>query len=75
MPGNVNENGTSPEVKDLVVFDILRNSECVECRKELLAGDFLFMENDRPLCLRCADLDHLAYLPGGYKVRSCHRHC
>ena len=49
----------------LVVFDILRNSECVECRKELLASEFLFMEDGRPLCLRCADLDHLAYLPRG----------
>jgi hypothetical protein len=26
---------------------------------------FFFMENDRPLCLGCADLDHLAYLPRG----------
>jgi hypothetical protein len=65
MPGKTNENGTSEESKDLVVFDILRDSECAECRKELLAGDFLFMEGGRPLCLTCADLDHLAYLPRG----------
>jgi hypothetical protein len=63
MPGN--ESGTSPELKDLVVFDILRDSECAECRKRLLARDFLFMEDGRPLCLTCADLDHLAYLPRG----------
>lgn len=65
MPGKTNENGTSQELKDLVVFDIVRDSECAECRKELLAHDFLFMENGRPLCLTCADLDHLAYLPRG----------
>jgi hypothetical protein len=60
-----NENGISQEPKDLVVFDIVRDSECTECRKELLAHDFLFMEDGRPLCLTCADLDHLAYLPRG----------
>ena len=55
----------SPEVKELVVFDILRESKCDECGKELLGGDFLFMEGKRPLCLTCADLDHLVYLPRG----------
>lgn len=51
--------------KELLVFDILRESKCVECGHELLGGDFLFMESARPLCLACADLDHLVYLPRG----------
>src|ERR1700722_18013411 len=55
----------SSEAKDLVVFDILRESKCTDCGKEVLRGDFLFMEGDRPLCLTCADLDHLVYLPRG----------
>jgi hypothetical protein len=55
----------SSETKDLVVFDILRDSKCADCGKELLAHEFLFMENDRPLCLTCADLDHLVYLERG----------
>src|ERR1700752_37279 len=55
----------SSEAKDLVVFDLLRESKCVDCGKPLLGGDFLFMEGGRPLCLTCADLDHLAYLPRG----------
>jgi hypothetical protein len=55
----------SSKAKDLVVFDIVRQSKCAECGKELLAGDFLFMEAARPLCLTCADLDHLDYLPRG----------
>jgi hypothetical protein len=55
----------SSEAKDLVVFDILRESKCTDCGKELLGGDFLFMEGKRPLCLTCADLDHLVYLPRG----------
>src|SRR5438309_6417994 len=56
----------SSEAKDLVVFDILRESKCADCGKELLGGDdLLFMEGERPLCLTCADLDHLVYLPRG----------
>jgi len=51
--------------KELVVFDILRDSECAECLHELRKGDFLFLENGHPLCLSCADLDHLVYLPSG----------
>jgi hypothetical protein len=51
--------------KELVVFDILRDSECTECLHELRKGDFLFLENGRSLCLSCADLDHLVYLPSG----------
>ena len=47
------------------MFDILRESKCADCGKELLGGDFLFMEGERPLCLTCADLDHLVYLPRG----------
>ena len=56
---------SSSEIKDLVVFDILRDSKCAECFQELWKGDFLFMEGQRPLCLSCADLDHLLYLPRG----------
>jgi hypothetical protein len=55
----------SSEAKDLIVFDILRESNCGDCGKQLLRGDFLFMEGKRPLCLTCADLDHLVYLPRG----------
>jgi len=56
----------SSEAKDLVVFDLLRESKCADCGKPLLGGDFLFMEGERPLCLTCADLDHLVYLPRGH---------
>src|SRR5262252_7568607 len=55
----------SLEAKELVVFDILRESQCADCGKRLPGGDFLFMEGGRPLCLSCADLDHLLYLPRG----------
>lgn len=55
----------SSAAKDLVVFDILRESKCADCGTELLDGDFLFMEGERPLCLTCADLEHLVYLARG----------
>ncbi len=51
--------------KDLVVFAILRTSKCTECGSELAPGDFLVMDQQRPLCLACADLDHLVFLPRG----------
>jgi len=51
--------------KDLVVFSILRESKCAECGDELWKGSFLFMDGGQPLCLECADLDHLVYLPRG----------
>ena len=57
--------GARAQGKDLVVFDIVRDAKCADCGKELRAHDFLFMEGERPLCLTCADLDHLVYLHRG----------
>jgi hypothetical protein len=48
-----------------VVFQILRDSQCSECGAELAKGCFLFMEADQPLCLPCARLGELEYLPAG----------
>jgi hypothetical protein len=56
---------SSPKSNDLVVFDILRASKCAGCGEELSKGSLLFMERERPLCLSCADLDHLVYLSRG----------
>ncbi len=53
------------ESQGLVVFSILRESTCSECNKELWKGDFLFKEGERGLCMSCADLDELVYLPRG----------
>lgn len=50
---------------DIVVFSIVRASKCSECGAELPKGSFLRMEKDRPLCVGCADLDHLVFLPRG----------
>jgi hypothetical protein len=51
--------------KELLVFSTLRNSECSECHKELWKGSFLTLENSAALCLDCADLGHLTFLPSG----------
>jgi hypothetical protein len=49
-----------------VVFSILRDSKCAECGQELHRGHWLMLdEKKRALCLACADLDHLVYLPSG----------
>lgn len=48
---------------DLVVISPLKSWTCAECSS---TGDFLTMDDAGPLCLSCADLDHLVYLPAGY---------
>ncbi len=53
------------DARDIVVFSIVRESKCAECGTELWKGAFLRMEKERPLCLECADLDHLVFLPSG----------
>jgi hypothetical protein len=50
---------------EIVVFLIVRESTCAECGAKLLKGDFLRIEGKRSLCLTCADLDHLVFLPRG----------
>ena len=50
---------------DIVVFEILRDSACSECGEELGKGRWLRLEHERPLCLSCADLAHLVFLPAG----------
>src|SRR5712691_2768570 len=51
--------------KEIVVFSIVRESTCAECGIELYKGSFLRMEKERPLCMACADLDNLMFLPSG----------
>lgn len=50
---------------EIVVFSIVRESTCGECKRELGKGSFLRREGDIALCLACADLDHLVWLPRG----------
>jgi len=51
--------------QELVVFSILRASQCSQCKAELESGSFLTLEKAQPLCMTCTDLDHLVFLPSG----------
>jgi hypothetical protein len=53
------------EKPELVCFIVISDRECSQCKVDLPKGSFLFMEKDKPLCLKCAKLDHLEFLPGG----------
>jgi len=48
-----------------VVFWVRRATQCSECGVTLDRGSLLRVEGDRALCLACADLDQLEYLPWG----------
>jgi very-short-patch-repair endonuclease len=50
---------------DIVVFIVRRDTKCAECGEELGSGRWLRVENDKPLCMSCADLAHLEFLPSG----------
>ncbi len=47
---------------DLLVIQPIKDWFCAECRA---TGDLLIMDEPGPLCLGCADLDHLVFLPAG----------
>jgi len=47
------------------VFQILKDSQCSECGAEIEQGSFLLMEAGQPLCLPCARLEDLEFLPSG----------
>lgn len=50
---------------DIVVFEIIRDSACAECGDELGKGRWLRLDGERPLCMSCADLAHLVFVPPG----------
>jgi hypothetical protein len=47
------------------VFLNLRDSQCAECGAEIAQGSMLLMEAELPLCLPCAHLDGLEFIPSG----------
>ncbi len=55
-----------PKSAELKVFISHRDSTCDECREALGHGAWVFLAGDRgALCLACAEMDHLAFLPSG----------
>jgi hypothetical protein len=55
---------TSDE-REIVVFKVRRDTKCSECDDDLGGGRMLRREGDGVLCLACADLDSLEFLPSG----------
>ena len=53
------------KLPELVVFQISKDSQCSVCQQELSKSSLLFMEIGKPLCLKCAGLDHLSFLSSG----------
>lgn len=57
---------TTTESQDLKVFISSRESVCDECGEELGRHAWIVLAGERgALCLACADLDHLLFLPSG----------
>jgi hypothetical protein len=53
-------------MKDLKVFIAHREVLCAECGEQLGRHAWITLDNQKgPVCLACADLEHLAYLPAG----------
>jgi hypothetical protein len=50
------------DASDLLVIQPVRDWACAQCGG---TGDLLIMDEPGPLCLVCADLDHLVFLPAG----------
>ncbi len=54
--------GKDPEI---VVFITRHDGKCADCGAEFFRGQFIRVEAQRALCLDCADLGHLEFLPRG----------
>src|SRR3954463_15206131 len=51
---------------DIVVFLVTHDAKCDDCGLDLPSGSMLHVEADKTaLCLDCADLGHLEFLPSG----------
>jgi hypothetical protein len=49
----------------LAVFLVRRDTRCGACGRDLWRGNLLRVEGEQALCLDCADLGYLEYLPRG----------
>lgn len=57
--------GAKSGSNEIVVFMVRNDTKCAECGQELFHGNLLRVENERPLCMDCADLGHLEFLSSG----------
>lgn len=60
-----NEPAPASQPGEIVVFMVRNPTQCAECHAELAGGTMIRLERERALCLDCADLGHLVFLPSG----------
>ena len=53
------------EHKHPIVFVSNRHSDCSECKEPIGKGALITWHKNDVICLVCADIDHLQYLPSG----------
>lgn len=53
------------ETSDRIVFILRRDTQCGRCAKELGKGNFICLSGNDALCLDCAGVAHLEFLPSG----------
>lgn len=59
-------NQQRPQHEELKVFITTRESQCDECGQDLGSKAWIVLAGQKgALCLSCADLDHLVFLPSG----------
>ncbi len=55
-----------PKTDDLKVFISSKETTCDECKEDLGSSAWITLQGDKKaVCLECADLDHLMFLPSG----------
>jgi hypothetical protein len=65
-PTHTVDSGTKKKSEELKVFISLRDSKCAECGDALGRKAWITLEENKgALCLACADLDELVFLPSG----------
>ena len=58
--------GDTKSTGDLKVFIVRRETRCDECGEDLGRRAWITLQRDKgAVCLTCADLDHLVFLPAG----------
>ncbi len=59
-------NKPTPQREELKAFITSRKATCDECKADLGSKAWITLKQDKgALCLSCADLDHLVFLPSG----------
>jgi hypothetical protein len=56
---------TEARASELLVIAASKAWTCATCSTEFARGEFLTMDDAGPLCMDCADLGHLEFLPRG----------